>query len=59
MHIHLKQCIIITNMCVCVCLVTQSCPTLATPQTVACWAPLSMGLTVIIIIIKLLRTVSS
>ena len=28
---------------ICVCLVTQSCSTLATLQTVACEAPLSMG----------------
>ena len=40
-----------TSVCVCVCvrarmcacLVAQSCPTLATPQTVACQTPLSMG----------------
>ena len=30
------------TMC-CVCLVTQSCPTFATPQIVACQVPLSMG----------------
>ena len=32
MYIRLKQrIIIVTNMCACVCLVTQSCQTLATP----------------------------
>ena len=31
------------SMCVCMCLVAQSCPTLATPLTVAHQAPLFMG----------------
>ena len=30
--------------CVCICLVTQSCPTLVTPCTAALQAPLSMGI---------------
>ena len=29
--------------CCCCCLVTKSCPTFATPRTVACQVPLSMG----------------
>ena len=34
---------IVNIRCVCVCLVAQLCPTLATPWTVACQAPPSMG----------------
>ena len=60
MHIHLKKCIIIvTNRCVCVCALSCSVMSDSCNPIVACQAPLSVGLTMIIIIIKLLQIVSS